>query len=158
MAADHEIETVTRIMKDTRIAALTYAEDGRLVSVPMGTQDLDDLGTLHFVTEADSDKMHAIAAHPQVNVTYSSDDGWVSVSGTAARNDDRELLERLWDPSAGAFMEGGPDNPANTVLTVTAETARYWATPGTVATVVQMAKGLVSDGRPDLGDTGTVSL
>ena len=34
----------------------------------------------------------------------------------------------------------------------------YWTSPGTVATVVQMAKGLVSDGRPDLGDTGTVSL
>ncbi|HBO55199.1 MULTISPECIES: pyridoxamine 5'-phosphate oxidase family protein [Janibacter] len=157
MAAD-EIDTVTKIMEDTRIAVLTYVEGGRLVSVPMGTQDLDDPGTVHFITEADSDKMHAIAANPQVNVTYSSDDGWVSLSGTAARNDDRELLERLWDPSAGAFMEGDADNPANTLLTVTAETARYWATPGSIATVVQMAKGLVSDSRPDLGDSGTVSL
>ncbi|WP_068425070.1 pyridoxamine 5'-phosphate oxidase family protein [Janibacter terrae] len=157
MAAD-EIDTVTKIMEDTRIAVLTYVEGGRLVSVPMGTQDLDDPGTVHFITEADSDKMHAIAANPQVNVTYSSDDGWVSLSGTAARNDDRELLERLWDPSAGAFMEGDADNPANTLLTVTAETARYWATPGSLATVVQMAKGLVSDSRPDLGDSGTVSL
>lgn len=157
MAAD-EIDTVTKIMEDTRIAVLTYVEGGRLVSVPMGTQDLDDPGTVHFISEADSDKMHAIAANPQVNVTYSSDDGWVSLSGTAARNDDRELLERLWDPSAGAFMEGDADNPANTLLTVTAETARYWATPGSIATVVQMAKGLVSDSRPDLGDSGTVSL
>ncbi|WP_338538996.1 pyridoxamine 5'-phosphate oxidase family protein [Janibacter terrae] len=157
MAAD-EIDTVTKIMEDTRIAVLTYVEGGRLVSVPMGTQDLDDPGTVHFITEADSDKMHAIAANPQVNVTYSSSDGWVSLSGTAARNDDRELLERLWDPSAGAFMEGDADNPANTLLTVTAETARYWATPGSIATVVQMAKGLVSDSRPDLGDSGTVSL
>lgn len=157
MAAD-KIDTVTKIMEDTRIAVLTYVEGGRLVSVPMGTQDLDDPGTVHFITEADSDKMHAIAANPQVNVTYSSDDGWVSLSGTAARNDDRELLERLWDPSAGAFMEGDADNPANTLLTVTAETARYWATPGSIATVVQMAKGLVSDSRPDLGDSGTVSL
>ncbi len=110
MAAD-EIDTVTKIMEDTRIAVLTYVEGGRLVSVPMGTQDLDDPGTVHFITEADSDKMHAIAANPQVNVTYSSDDGWVSLSGTAARNDDRELLERLWDPSAGAFMEGDATTP-----------------------------------------------
>ncbi|UUZ45050.1 pyridoxamine 5'-phosphate oxidase family protein [Janibacter limosus] len=158
MADKTETETVTEIMQDTGIAVLTYVEDGRLMSVPMGTRDLDDPGTIHFLTEASSDKMQAIAANPQVNVTYSGDGGWVSVSGTAARNDDRALLERLWDPSAGAFMEGGPDNPDNVVLTVSAETARYWATPGSVATVVQMAKGLVSDTKPDLGDSGTVSL
>lgn len=156
--SETEIETVATIMRETRIAVLTHVEDGRLVSVPMGTQDLDDPGTIHFITEADTDKVRAIAAHPEVNIAYATDDGWVSVSGTARRNDDRELLERLWDASAGAFMEGGPDDPNSTLITVTADTARYWTSPGTGATVVQMAKGLVSDGRPDLGDTGTVSL
>lgn len=156
--SETEIETVAKIMRETRIAVLTHVEDGRLVSVPMGTQDLDDPGTIHFITEADTDKVRAIAAHPEVNIAYATNDGWVSVSGTARRNDDRELLGRLWDASAGAFMEGGPDDPNSTLITVTADTARYWTSPGTVATVVQMAKGLVSDGRPDLGDTGTVSL
>ena len=156
--SETEIETVATIMRETRIAVLTHVEDGRLVSVPMGTQALDDPGTIHFITEADTDKVRAIAAHPEVNIAYATDDGWVSVSGTARRNDDRELLGRLWDASAGAFMEGGPDGPNSTLITVTADTARYWTSPGTVATVVQMAKGLVSDGRPDLGDTGTVSL
>ena len=156
--SETEIETVAKILRETRIAVLTHVEDGRLVSVPMGTQDLDDPGTIHFITEADTDKVRAIAAHPEVNIAYATDDGWVSVSGTARRNDDRELLGRLWDASAGAFMEGGPDDPNSTLITVTADTARYWTSPGTVATVVQMAKGLVSDGRPDLGDTGTVSL
>ena len=156
--SETEIETVATIMRETRIAVLTHVEDGRLVSVPMGTQDLDDPGTIHFITEADTDKVRAIAAHPEVNIAYATDDGWVSVSGTARRNDDRELLGQLWDASAGAFMEGGPDDPNSTLITVTADTARYWTSPGTVATVVQMAKGLVSDGRPDLGDTGTVSL
>lgn len=156
--SETEIETVAKIMRETRIAVLTHVEDGRLVSVPMGTQDLDDPGTIHFITEADTDKVRAIAAHPEVNIAYATDDGWVSVSGTARRNDDRELLGQLWDASAGAFMEGGPDDANSTLITVTADTARYWTSPGTVATVVQMAKGLVSDGRPDLGDTGTVSL
>ena len=131
--SETEIETVATIMRETRIAVL-------------------------FITEADTDKVRAIAAHPEVNIAYATDDGWVSVSGTARRNDDRELLGRLWDASAGAFMEGGPDDSNSTLITVTADTARYWTSPGTVATVVQMAKGLVSDGRPDLGDTGTVSL
>lgn len=156
--SETEIETVAKIMRETRIAVLTHVEDGRLVSVPMGTQDLDDPGTIHFITAADTDKVRAITTHPAVNIAYATDDGWVSVSGTARRNDDRELLGRLWDASAGAFMEGGPDDANSTLITVTADTARYWTSPGTVATVVQLAKGLVSDGRPDLGDTGTVSL
>ena len=152
-------ELVSEIMKDTRIAILTYVDElGRLVSMPMGTQDFEDPGTVHFITHADSDKMAAIAANPSVNVAYSSGKGWVSLSGNAARNDDRALLEELWDPSASAFMEGGPEDPNSTLLTVTADSASYWESPGKVATVVKMAKGVVTGDDPDLGDTGTVDL
>lgn len=152
-------ELVTEIMKDTRIAILTYVDElGRLVSMPMGTQDFEDPGTVHFITHADSDKMAAIAANPSVNVAYSSGKGWVSLSGNAARNDDRALLEELWDPSASAFMDGGPEDPNSTLLTVTADSASYWESPGKVATVVKMAKGVVTGDDPDLGDTGTVNL
>lgn len=152
-------ELVSEIMKDTRIAILTYVDElGRLVSMPMGTQDFEDPGTVHFITHADSDKMAAIAANPSVNVAYSSGKGWVSLSGNAARNDDRALLEELWDPSASAFMDGGPEDPNSTLLTVTADSASYWESPGKVATVVKMAKGVVTGDDPDLGDTGTVTL
>lgn len=154
-----EQDLVTEIMKETRIAILTYVdEQGRLVSTPMGTQDFDDPRTVHFLTPADTDKVRAIAANPRVNVAYSGKDGWVSLSGTARRNDDRALLEELWDTSASAFMPGGPDHPDSTLLTITAETASYWESPGKAAMVVEMAKGVATDHTPDLGDSGTVSL
>ncbi|WP_435201798.1 pyridoxamine 5'-phosphate oxidase family protein [Janibacter sp. GS2] len=156
--ADHK-DLVTEIMKDTRIAVLTYVDErGRLVSMPMGTQDFDDPGVVHFLTRADADKMPAIAAHPQVNVAYSSDSGWVSLSGAAQRNDDQALLEELWDASASAFMPGGPEDPNCTVLTVTADTASYWESPGKAALVIELAKGVVSDHQAQPGDSGTVSL
>lgn len=152
-------DLVTKIMKDTRIAVLTYVDQrGRLVSMPMGTQDFQDPGVVHFLTESDSDKMAAIAANPQVNIAYSSDSGWVSLSGSARRDDDRALLEELWDASASAFMPGGPDDPKSTVLTVTAETASYWESPGKVAMVVELAKGIVGDHQAEPGDSGTLSL
>lgn len=155
----HEKDVVTSIMKDTRIAVLTYVdEQGRLVSMPMATQEFDDPGVVHFITEAVADKMSAIEATPQVNVAYSSDDGWVSLSGTARRNDDRSLLEQLWGPANAAFMPGGPEDPNSTVLTVTAETASYWESPGKAALVVEMAKGVVGDHQAKPGDSGTISL
>lgn len=152
-------DLVTTIMKDTRIAILTYVDEkGRLVSAPMGTQDFDDPGTVHFLTQGDSDKMSAIASSPHVNVAYSSDSGWVSLSGTARRNDDRGLLEELWSPAASAFLPGGPEDPQSTVLTVTAETASYWESPGKAAFVIEMAKGMATDHQAEPGDSGTVSL
>lgn len=156
---DDTLGLVTQIMKDTRIAVVTYIDDqGRLVSMPMGTQDFTEPGVVHFLTQSDSDKMAAIAANPRVNVSYSSDSGWVSLSGTARRNDDRDLIQQLWDPSASAFMSGGPDDPDSTVLTVTGDTASYWQSPGKVALVVELAKGLVGDHQAEPGGSGTVTL
>lgn len=157
MAQDKDL--VTEIMKDTRIAVLTYVdEQGRLVSLPMATQDFDDPGTVHFLTEAGSDKMSAIDSTPQVNVSYASDAGWVSLSGTARRNDDRALIEKLYSPASGAFLPGGPEHPDSTVLTVSAETAAYWESPGKPALAVEIAKGVATDHQAKPGDTGTVDL
>src|SRR5689334_9587607 len=106
---DDQLGTVAEIMKDTRIAVLTYLSlEGTLVSTPMGTQDFEDPGTVWFLTERNTDKVHAIQADPRVNVSYSSDSGWVSLTGTATISEDRAKLRELWDASAGAFMSGGP--------------------------------------------------
>lgn len=156
---DDQIAAVARIMKDTRIAVLTYISlEGALVSTPMGTQDFDEPATTWFLTERSSDKVRAIEADPRVNVSFSSDAGWVSLSGTARVSDDRRKLEQLWDASAGAFMSGGPEDPDNVLLEIDGATAEYWESPGKVKAMLQLAKGLVGDHQPDLGDNDTVVL
>jgi general stress protein 26 len=156
---DEHLETVAEIMKDTRIAILTYlAGDGSLVSTPMGTQDFEDPGTVWFLTERDTDKVRAIRAEPRVNVSYSSDAGWVSLTGTARVSDDRAKLKQLWDASAGVFMTGGPEDESNVLLEVTGRSAEFWESPGKVASVIELAKGLVGRGTPDLGDNDVVDL
>ena len=153
------LQQAETIMRDTRIAVLTYVSiEGSLVSTPMGTQDFETPGTVWFLTETDTDKVRAIEADPRVNVAYSSKAGWVSLTGTAHVSDDRAKLRELWDASAGAFMSGGPDDPDNVLLRVDGATAEYWESPGKVGVAVQMAKGLVSDDKPDLGDNDTVRL
>ena len=93
---DDQLGTVAEIMKDTRVAVLTYATPGgSLVSTPMGMQDFEDPATTWFLTQRSSDKVKAIEADPRVNVAYSSKAGWVSLSGTAHVSDDRAKLEEL---------------------------------------------------------------
>jgi general stress protein 26 len=154
-----QLGTVAEIMKDTRIAVLTYhSAQGALVSTPMGTQDFETPQTVWFITERDTDKVHALTADPRVNVSYSSKAGWVSLSGTARLNEDRDKLRELWDASAGIFMSGGPDDEENVLLEVTGVTAEYWESPGKVSTAIGLVKGLVSDAEPDLGDNDVVTL
>jgi general stress protein 26 len=156
---DDQLGTVTEIMRETRIAVLTHhTPDGALVSLPMGTQDFETPSTVWFITERDTDKVHAITADPRVNVAYSSKSGWVSLSGTARVNEDRDKLRELWDASAGIFMSGGPDDAGNVLLEVTGVTAEYWESPGKVSMAVGLAKGLLTDAEPDLGDNDTVTL
>ncbi|HEV2796458.1 MAG TPA: pyridoxamine 5'-phosphate oxidase family protein [Nocardioides sp.] len=159
MTTDDHRETVAEIMHETDIAVLTYQSlAGALVSTPMGMQDFEDPGTIWFITERSSDKVQALEADPRVNISCSSKKGWVSLAGTAHVSDDRAKLEELWDASAGAFMSGGPEDPDNVLLRIDGDTAEYWENPGKVAIAVQVAKGLVTDGEPDLGDNDTVSL
>ena len=159
MSTHDRTTPVAEIMEETDIAVLTYVSpDGRLVSTPMATQDFEDPGTTWFLTERSSDKVRAIEADPRVNVSYSSKAGWVSLTGTARVSDDRAKLRELWDASAGAFMSGGPDDPGNVLLRIDGDTAEYWESPGKVAVAVQMAKGLLTDDEPDLGDNDTVRL
>jgi general stress protein 26 len=129
MTYDDRTGTVAEIMEATDIAVLTYVSlDGALVSTPMGTQDFEDPGTTWFITERSSDKVRALEADPRVNV------------------------------SACAFMSGGPEDPDNVLLRIDGETAEYWESPGKVGAAIQMAKGLVTDSEPDLGDNDTVAL
>ena len=153
-------EIVEKIMKDTRIAVLTYTDaQGRLVSTPMGTQDFEDASVVWFITGLDTDKVDAIRANPQVNVSYSSDDGWVSYSGTATPSKDKAKLDELWDASASAFMDTEKDDPRSGLLEVHGETAEYWSSDGAVKTALEFAKGLVSKGdEPDMGDNDTIAL
>lgn len=156
---DDQTGTVAEIMRETDIAVLTYVSlDGALVSTPMGTQDFEDPATTWFITERSSDKVRAIEADPRVNVAYSSKAGWVSLSGTAHVSDDRAKLDELWDASAGAFMSGGPEDRDNVLLRIDGTTAEYWESPGKVGAAIQMAKGLLTDSEPDLGDNDTVAL
>jgi general stress protein 26 len=156
---DDQLATVAEIMKDTRIAVLTYVSPaGSLVSTPMGMQDFQHPSTLWFLTERDTDKVRAIEADPRVNVSFSSKSGWVSLTGTARVSEDRARLEELRDASAGLFMSGGPEDASNVLLQIDGATAEYWESPGKLSSAVQLVKGLVGGGQPDLGDNDTVTL
>lgn len=127
------IRRVAELIKDVDIAMLTtVAADGRLVSRPLGTQDVEFDGDLWFATEYDSGKAAEIEANPHVNVAYASpgDNTYVSVAGRACLVRDRAKIEAMWSPAMKVFFPEGKDDPNLCLIRVEAESAEYWDGPG----------------------------
>lgn len=147
--SDDQTEKVHDLIKKTRIAMLTSSEaDGRLISKPMATQDVEFDGDVWFIAERSSQKVRNITARPQVNVAYAGGSSWVSLSGTASVVDDAAKLAELWNMFTDAWMEGGPENPDNVLIKVDASSAEYWDTPGSKVTqVLNLVKAKVTGER-----------
>jgi general stress protein 26 len=156
---EDKAEKVRDLIRSTRLAMLTsIGPDGRLVSKPMATQDVDFDGDVYFIAERDSDKVRNIGANPAVNVAYASHDSWVSLAGVAEVVDDQAKLAELWNTFTDAWLEGGPENPNNILIRVSADSAEYWDTPGSKVTqVANLVKAKVTGKRFE-GDNETVDL
>ncbi|SDP44249.1 General stress protein 26 [Pedococcus dokdonensis] len=150
---------VAELIDGIKIAMLTtVAPDGRLMSHPMATQDVDFDGTVRFIAERASHKVAHLEAHPQVNVSYSSSGSWVSLSGFARVVSDPAELEKYWDSFTDAWLEGGPDNPNNIIIEVDGTSAEYWDSPGSkVVQVANLLKAKVTGQRYE-GDNEQVDL
>lgn len=161
MAESNEnIQKVRDIIKGTRIAMLTHVdEDGRLVSKPMATQDVDFDGTVRFIAERASGQGTAIQKNPNVNVAYAGSGAWVSLSGSARIVNDTDKLRELWSSFTDSWLEGGPENPNNVLIEIDADTAEYWDTPGgsKVTQVANLIKAKVTGNTVD-GENEVVDL
>jgi general stress protein 26 len=150
---------VRELVQKTRLAMLTSVDpDGRLVSMPMATQEVEFAGEIWFIAERESHKVRNITRNPQVNVAYSGNGSWVSVSGEAEVVDDAAKLAELWNTFTGAWLEGGPDNPNNILIHVSGTSAEYWDTPGSkVVQVANLVKAKVTGDTYD-ADNASVNL
>ena len=61
----------------------TVDAEGHFVSRPMAQQEIEFDGDLWFFAERDSRKVAQLGVDPHVGVSLSSNDTWVSLSGTA---------------------------------------------------------------------------
>lgn len=153
---------LANLIKDVEIAMLTTTQaDGKMVSRPLGTQQVEFDGDLWFATGADSEKVVEINADPRVNVSYASaaKNTYVSVSGRAAIVADRAKIEELWSPAMKLFFPGGKDDPNLRLIRVSAESAEYWDGPGTaIGKALYLLVTAVSDDPYALSDNETLQI
>ena len=102
-------------------------------------------GDLWFILSAESSTAIRIATNQVVNIAFSANDSWVSVTGHAELTTEQSYIDEMWDPSVEAWFPGGRTDPAIRALIVHTDSAEYWDTPGsTIATVFSLVKSKVT--------------
>ncbi len=133
-----------QLIKDMEIAMLTtVAEDGRLHSRPMATQQVDvDRAELWFFSSIDSPKIAEIYHEREVCLAYASPEThrYVSISGRAFVVRDGEKANELWSTDALTWFPLGVNDPHLGLLRIEVEAAQIWDSPA--AKVVHLG-GLV---------------
>ena len=108
---------------------VTRDKQGGLVSRPMTTQKPEFDGTIWFFVSSDADVIEEVEADPEVNVAYSLEDNFVSLSGKATMVDDDEKKRELWYPELKKWFDGAePESSHVRLIKVAVDTARYWDT------------------------------
>ncbi|WP_213816039.1 pyridoxamine 5'-phosphate oxidase family protein [Glaciihabitans sp. dw_435] len=159
-ATDEDIQKIAALVKAAKIGILTTrTSEGKLVSRPLGMQEIEFDGTLWFFTQDPSPKTEDIAGDNQVNVAFESGKGWVSLAGTARVTRDPAKIDELWNTQAEAWFPEGRDDATVALLEVTADTVEYWSTDDPkLVTLFKVAKAAVTGGQPDVGENKTVTL
>ena len=159
-----ELEKFYGLIDDIQVAMMTTRRpDGHLESRAMANQKRAGGADLWFVTTVGSGKLRDIAQDPHVNLAYykSGSYEWVSASGVARVSRDRAKIRELYEPDWKAWFgqEGDPrhgtaDDPRMVLIGVDVHAASFLeiSKPQTVV-LYELAKGFLTGGTPELGET-----
>ncbi|WP_460798153.1 pyridoxamine 5'-phosphate oxidase family protein [Microbacterium sp. GXF0217] len=155
-----ERKKVAELIKDFRFAMfVTRHTDGKLVAHPLTVQEAEFDGDLWFLVSKLSSPVADLAADADANVSFSSSDSWLSLSGTARLVDDRQKIEELWNPVVEAWFPEGQDDPSIGLLKFTADSVEYWDSPGgTIASAFSFVKSKITGKPYDGGENAKVEL
>ena len=154
-----------KMIKGIKFAMFTTRHgNGHLHSRPMTTQNksLDADESLWFFMSKSSDPVADLKKDPVVNLVYAdtSEDTYVSVSGTAAMIEDQAKKDQLWSKMAEAWFPGGSTDPDLALVQVQIVHANYWdVKESKVVQLYEMAKAVVTGKPPtELGEHGEVRM
>ncbi|SEL52445.1 General stress protein 26 [Pseudoxanthomonas sp. GM95] len=85
-------------------------------------------GPIWFFTATDNAMVQQLAQGHRAIAAFAAKDHalFASVRGSLHRDDDRAVIDRLWNPFIAAWYEGGKDDPKLALLRLDPEQAEIW--------------------------------
>ena len=133
---------------------ITHSQRGQLTARPMYIAKLDADGDLWFATDVDSAKVDEIKANPEVCVTMSGGGTYVSISGRARVEHDKDKIEQMWNEGWRVWFPDGKTDPRLTLINVEAREGEYWSNSGLnrFKYLFQAAKAYATGQRPQIDE------
>lgn len=134
----------------TLMLGLDGVEDGH--SRPMTAQVEGERGPIWFFTGKPNALVEHLAKGHRAIAAFSSKghDLFASIKGNLVVDNDRAVIDRLWNPFIAAWFEGGKDDPNLVLLRLDAENAEVWLNESNLLAGVKMLFGV--DPKKDYED------
>ena len=130
---------------------------------PMTAFREEETGIIWFFTRDDTDLARdASVAGQSAMFHYGSKDQtvWACIHGDlSVHGQDREIIDRYWNPVLAAWYPGGKDDPHLTILRFDAGDGRVWVSEGGLLKFAfEVAKANITKTLPDAGGVADVNL
>lgn len=112
---------------------------------PMTALIEDGNGPIWFFTSDDNDLAEAVSRGDKgAFLVFAGKDHelFATASGTLAMDNDREAIDRLWNPFIAAWFEGGKDDPALRLLRFDPGNAEVWRNANSLWAGIKMLLGI----------------
>jgi general stress protein 26 len=123
---------------------------------PMTAQFDGDRKSIYFFTAKDTELAEKLPRARKATLVYAAKkhDLFATVHGTLRIDNDRAVIDRLWNRFVAAWFEGGKDDPKLRLLRFDPAEAEVWLDASSIVAGVKMFLGL---GDPKKDYKGSVS-
>ncbi|OYP37719.1 pyridoxamine 5'-phosphate oxidase family protein [Rhodopirellula sp. MGV] len=149
-------EKLIGLIGDFRNAMLvTRTSSGELDSRPMAIAEVDDDGTMWFVSDRNSGKIADLMLDQDVAVTMQSSGKFVSLTGKCQAVEDRQKIDEIWNEAFKVWFPAGKSDPSIVLLRVDPVRGEYWDNSGFqgVKYLLKAGKAYVQGERPTPDDS-----
>ena len=134
----------------TMMLGLDGVEDGHVR--PMTAQFDDNRSPIWFFAAKDNMLVQSLGKDHRAIATFASKghDLFASLKGNLTIDNDRAVIDRLWNNYVAAWYEGGKDDPNLALIRFDAETAEIWESGSSIVAGIKTMFG--SDPKKDYKD------
>lgn len=155
MSSPEHKQKIWQMIKDIKVGMLVTQDGSTPRARPMHlVQDAYD-GTLWFYTRRSAEKVSETDQDHDVCLTFSDQEKgvYVSLSGKARVSNDKQLIDKYWNPFIAAWFPEGKDDPDVALLEIKIEMGEHWMAKESKAyQLYEFAKANIKNTTPDIGE------
>lgn len=155
MSSQEHKALIWDLIKQVKVGMLTTHVNNTLHARPMHIVQDEYDNRLWFFTDLNSEKVQETLAENDVCLVFShpGKDIYVSLTGKASISQDKELIDKFWNPFVAAWFPDGKEADNVGLIEVKISAGEHWETAsGKLMQLAEIAKANFTNETPDLGD------